>query len=104
MICPSAGVDWDSTGHGVYNLDPRGFRIVNADPRSGIWLKSLVSKRESQNEVPHKRARVNPRRHVPLCQHVTERIPQGEVAATPKAVVKEVSFNGRTNYACAKNV
>jgi hypothetical protein len=31
-------------------------------------------------------------------------IPQGEVSATPKAIVKEVAFNGWTKYAGAKDV
>ena len=40
-----------------------------------------------------------------LCAyHITQEIPQGEVTATPKAIVKEVAFNRWTNYTRAKNV
>ena len=35
---------------------------------------------------------------------VTKAIPQGEVSATAKAIVKEVAFNRWTNYARAKDV
>ena len=36
--------------------------------------------------------------------NVTKAIPQGEVSATAKAIVKEVAFNRWTNYARAKDV
>ena len=36
--------------------------------------------------------------------NVIKTIPQGEVSATPKAIVKEVAFNRWTNYARAKDV
>ena len=32
MTCSSASVDRDSTSYGIYDLDPRRFGIVNADP------------------------------------------------------------------------
>src|SRR5205823_845349 len=102
VTLPAASVDWDSTSYGVLDLGPRGFCIIDADPAADIRLES--PKRESQDEVPHERARVNPRSRVPLCQHVTKGIPQGEVGATPKAIVKEVSLNRRTNHACEKDV
>ena len=51
MTCPPASVDWDSTGYGIYDLDPRRFGIVNADPGARIRLESLVSRCESQDEV-----------------------------------------------------
>ena len=35
---------------------------------------------------------------------VTKAIPQGEVSATAKAIVKEIAFNRWTNYARAKDV
>ena len=104
MICSSASVDGDSTSYGIYDLDPRRFGIVNTDPRSGIRLESLVSGRESQDEVEHERAGVDPRGHVSLRQNVVKGISQREVSATPKAVVKEVAFNRGTNYARAKDV
>ena len=66
MTCPPASVDWDSTGYGVHNLDPRRFGIVNADAGARIRLKSLVSKCESQDEVCHERARIDPGGHVAL--------------------------------------
>src|SRR4030095_13278243 len=80
---PPASVDRDSASYGIYNLGPRSFGIVNADPGAGIRLESLVSRCESQNEVPHERARIDPSSHVALCQHVAKGIPQGEVSATP---------------------
>jgi len=43
---------------GSVELGTRGFRKVNAYPRPGIGLES--SKRESSDEVSHKRASVNP--------------------------------------------
>ena len=102
MTLPAASVDGDSAGYGVYDLGPGGFCIIDADAGTGIRLEP--SKRESQDEVPHKRARINPSSRVPLCQHITKRIPQGEVSAATKAVVKEVTFNGWPNYACEKDV
>jgi hypothetical protein len=66
MTFPPASVDWDNTGHGVHNLDPRRFGIVNTDPGAGIRLESLVSRCESQYEVEHKRARIDPSGHVAL--------------------------------------
>jgi hypothetical protein len=104
MIFPPASVDWDITGYGILNLDPRRFGIVNADPGAEIRLESLVSRCESQDEVRHERARIDPSSHVALCYNVTKAIPQGEVSATPKAIVKEVAFNRWTNYARAKDV
>ena len=102
MTLPSTSVDGDSAGYGVYDLDPRRFRVVNAKAAAGIRLES--SKRESQDKVPHKRASVNPGRHVPLCQYITKGIAQREVSAPSKAVIKEVTFNGRPDYACEKDV
>ena len=104
MTCPTASVDRDTTGYGIPNLDPRRFGIVNADPRAGIRLKSSVSRCESQDEVRHERARIDPGGHVALCYNVTKAIPQGEVSATAKAIIKEVAFNRWTNYARAKDV
>ena len=66
MTCSSAGVDWDTTGYRVHNLDSRRFGIVNADPGARIRLKSLVSRCESQDEVEHERARIDPGGHVAL--------------------------------------
>src|SRR5437667_5332120 len=83
-------------------LGTSGFRIVNANPGADIRLES--SKRESRDEVPHKRACINPGSQVALSQYITKRIPQGEVSAACEAVVKEVAFNGRTKHACAKDV
>src|SRR6266436_9018524 len=83
-------------------LGTSGFRIVNADTRACIRLES--SERESPDKVPHKRARVNPGSRTAAPQYITLRISQGEVSAAPKAVVKEVSFNGGTKYACTKDI
>src|SRR4029077_14858646 len=87
---------------GPLELRTCGFRIVNADPRAGIRLES--SKRESPDEVPHKRACVNRGTQIAGSNYITIGFPQGEVRPTPKAVVKEISFNGRTKYASAKDV
>ena len=104
MTCPPASVDWDPTGYGVHDLDPCRFGIVNADPAARIRLESLVSRCESQDEVRHERARIDPSSHVALSYNVINDIRQGEVSATPKAIVKEVAFNRWTNYARAKDV
>src|SRR2546423_9075909 len=104
MPSPPASVDGDTAGIGVCELGASRFGIVNADPSADIRLEFLVSRCESQDEVPHERARINPSSRVPLCQHITKRIPQGEVTAAPKAIVKEVAFNRWTNYTRAKNV
>jgi len=53
-----------SAGHGVSDLDPRRFGVVNADPVAGIRLEPPIFGRDSQNEVKHKGARINPSRHV----------------------------------------
>src|SRR5205814_3827476 len=89
VISPPASVDGDSAGIGVCKLGASRFGIVNADPSADIRLEFLVCRGESQDEVPHGRGRINPSSRVPLCQHITKRIPQGEVTAAPKAIVKE---------------
>src|SRR4029453_1686157 len=104
MTFPPASVDWDSTGYWIANLDPRRFGIVNADPGARIRLKSSVSRCESQNEVCHEHARIDPGGHVALCYRVTKAIPQGEVSAHAKAIVKKGPFDRGTNYARAKDV
>ena len=101
MICPTASAK--STMRAL-KLDTRGFRIINAYPAAGIGLEPLISRRESQNEVAHKRAGVNPRSQTAASYDVTIGFPQGEVSTAPEAVVKEVTFDGRTKYACAKDV
>src|SRR5436190_18760393 len=104
MTLPTASVDRHSPGHGVHNLDSRRFGIVNADSGSGIRLEPLVSRCESQYEVRHESARIDPGSGVALCQNITKGISQGEVSATPETIVKEVAFNRWTNYARAKDV
>jgi hypothetical protein len=64
----------------------------------------LVSRCQSQDEVEHERAGIDPGRHVALSYRVTKAILQREVGATAKAIVKEVAFNRWTNYARAKDV
>ncbi len=83
-------------------VETRGFRIINADPRTGIRLES--SKREPRDEVAHKRTSVNKGGRAAVSQDRAIRQREGSVSATSKAVVKEVPFNSRTKYACAKNV
>src|SRR4029077_13732428 len=73
VISPPASVDWDTTGYGVHNLDPRRFSIVNADARTDIRLELLISRCESQNEVPQERARINPSVHVALASRKKRR-------------------------------
>src|SRR5947207_7507560 len=104
MTSPPASVDGDSAGIGVGELGASRFGIVNADPSADIRLEFLVSRCESQDEVPHKGAGIDPSGHVTLCQHITKRIPQGDVTAAPKAIVKEVAFNRWTYYPCAEYV
>src|SRR5436190_5852444 len=104
MICPAASVDWHSTGYRIPNLDPRRFGIVNADTGARVRLKSSVSRCESQDEVPHERACIDPSGNVALCDSVTKAVLQGEVSATAKAIVKKVAFDRWTNYARAKDV
>ncbi len=104
MTCPAASVNWDTTGYGVHNLDSRRLGIVNADTGARIRLKSSFSRRESQDEVRHERARIDPCGHVALSYSVTKAIIQGEVSATAKAIIKEIAFNRWTNYARAKHV
>jgi len=104
MTSPAASVDRDSTSYGIYDLGPRRFGIVNADARADVRLESLVSRCESQDEVRHKRARIDPSGRVALRHNVVKGIPQGEVGATPKAVIKEITFNGRTNQTRTKDV
>jgi len=104
VICSATSVDWDSTSHGVHNLDPGRFGIVTSDARADIRLPPLISRRESQDEVHQERARIDPGGHVTLCYKITIRFPQREVGATAKAIVKEVAFNRWTNYARAKDV
>jgi len=38
VICSATSVDWDSTSHGVHNLDPGRFGIVTSDARADIRL------------------------------------------------------------------
>src|SRR5438067_6293799 len=63
-------------------LGTSGFRIVNANPGADIRLES--SKRESCDEVPHKRARVNPGSEAAASYYIPIGLPQGEVVATLK--------------------
>src|SRR5438094_9709786 len=111
MTSPPAGVDWDFTGYRVHNLGPRRFGIVNADPGAGIRLESLVSRCEWQDEVRHERTSINPSGHVALVSRThrgtaraaRERFVQGEISPTPEAIIEEIAFNGRPNYARTKN-
>src|SRR6266498_2177260 len=98
MTLPSAPVKGATR---TSDVDASGFRKVNAHPRTDIRLES--SKRESRDEVPHKRTSVNEGSPAVVSHHDTIDC-QGRVSAASKAVVKEVSFNRRTKYACAKDV
>ena len=100
MTSPSASVEGLAVGR--FELETSGFRIVNADTRPCIGLESPEC--ESPDKVAHKRARVNPGRRAAASYYISIGLPQREVSAAPKAVVKEVSFNGRTKYACTKDI
>ena len=99
MACASAGA---KTAARRAEVETRGFRIVNADPRTGIRLEP--SKREPRDEVTHKCTSVNEASRAAASQDSAIRQGQGSISAAPKAVVKEVPFNRRTKYASAKNV
>src|SRR5436309_4501091 len=98
VTLPSAAVK-GATGTG--DVDARGFRIVDTHSRPDIGLES--SERESPDEVPHKRTSVNKASRADLSHYFTIDCQRG-VSAAPKSIVKEVPFNGRTKYACAKDV
>jgi hypothetical protein len=83
-------------------VETGGFRKVNADPRTGIRLES--PKREPRDEVAHECTSVNKAGRAAVSQDSAIRQREGSVSATSKAVIKEVPFNGRTKYACAKDV
>jgi len=104
VTAPATSVDWDSTGYGIYDLDPRGFRIVNADPGARIRLKPAIFGCNSQNEVSHKRTRIDPGGDVALRHNVIKWIPQGEVSAASETVVEEIAFDGRSDYSRPKDV
>ena len=99
MACASAGA---KTAARRAEVETRGFRIVNADPRTGIRLEP--SKREPRDEVTHKCTSVNKAGRAAASQDSAIRQGQGSISAAPKAVVKEVPFNRRTKYASAKDV
>jgi hypothetical protein len=101
VISPSARAEATVGGADV---DTRGFRIVNSDPGAGIRLESPTLGRDPQNEVKHKGARINSAIHATASYYITIGFSQGKVSAALKPVVKEVAFNGRTNYACAKHI
>src|SRR5947199_9443553 len=99
MACASAGA---KAAARCAEVETRGFRIVNADPRTGIRLES--SKGEPRDGVTHKCTSVNKAGRAAASQDSAIRQGQGSNSAAPKAVVKEVPFNRRTKYASAKNV
>ena len=107
MTFPPASVDRDLTSYRVPDLDTCRFGIINADPAAGIRLESLVSRCESQDEVRHEHAGIDPGCHVGLpsrklrrtARARRERLIQGEVSPTPEAIIKEIAFNGWPNYA-----
>jgi hypothetical protein len=107
MTFPPASVDWDVTSYRVPDLNTRRFGIVNADPAARIRLESLVSRCESQDKVRHERAGIDPGCHVGLAscklrgsaRGGRERLVQGEISPASEAIIKEIAFNGWTNYA-----
>ena len=104
VTCSAASVNWDTTGYRIYDLDPRGFGVVNADAGAGIRLEPAIFGRNSQNEVKHKRACVNPGGRVALCYNVIKWIPQGEIGAATETIIEEIAFHRWTNYARAKDI
>src|SRR4030095_6707098 len=84
------------------DVEAGGFRKVNADACAGVWLK--FAKRESPNEIRHERTSVNKASRAAVSQDSAIRQGQGSISPTPKAVVKEVPFKGRTKYTGAKDI
>jgi hypothetical protein len=99
VTLPSASAQ---TAVRALKVGTRGFRKVDAHAGSGVRLEP--SKGESQDEIPHKCAAIDPGSHAAASECVPKGIPQTEVSAPPEAIIKEVTFNGWTNYACAKDV
>src|SRR6516225_3785819 len=66
VICSASSVDGGCAGHGVLDLDPRRFGVVNADPCAGIRLELPSWGPKSKNDVKHKGAAIDPSGHVAL--------------------------------------
>src|ERR1041384_162926 len=106
VISSTPSVDRGSTGHGIGDLDPGRLGVVNANPRAGIRLEPPSCRPNSQNDVKHKGARIEPSSPVALAIRKNrrtvragrERLIQIEISPTPEAIVKEVSLNGGTNH------
>src|SRR5262249_41069540 len=102
-----SSVDGGCAGHGVLDLDPRRFGVVNADPGAGIRLELPSWRPKSQNDVKHKGACIDPSCHVGLVSRKSrraardrrERLGQGEISPAPEAIVEEISLNSGTNDA-----
>ena len=88
MISPAASVEGFAVG--PCERETIGFRVVNADPGTGIRLEPLIARRKSQNEVPQPDATVNPVTRAAASDDITIRFPQGEVSVSVKAVIKGV--------------
>ena len=104
MTSSAASVDRNSAGYRIYDLEPRRFCVVNADPSTGIRLEPGIFGRNSQNEVTHKSARINPGSRVALRYNIIKWIPQGEIGAAPETVVEEIAFKSRSDYSRPKDV
>src|ERR1700730_10890166 len=100
---------------GRFDFDVPRFRVVSPNPGPRIRLESPQS--QPEDEVSHKRASINPRAHAAATSCKEDRrfasrnsvagveyLTQSEIRVGSKAVVEEISFNCRPNYARAKDV
>src|SRR6184192_261740 len=101
MTLPASGA---KSAIRALKVGTRGFRKVNADPGASIRLEPPTLGRDSQNEVKHKGATVDPGSHAAASQLIPKGISQREIGAAPKTVIKEVTLDRWTNHARAKDV
>jgi len=82
-------------------IESGGFRIVDADTSADVGLKSAKS--ESPNEIRHKCPGVNETGSGARSGRNAINV-QSCIRASPEAVVKEITFDGWTKHAGAKNI
>lgn len=75
---------------GPSKIETSGFRVVNTNPTADVWLEPLISRCESQNEVPQPHATVKPVARAAAADEITIGFPQSEVSVSVKAVVKGI--------------
>src|SRR5436190_16225120 len=99
MIFPSAGAEVSVR---AAEIESCGFGIINANASAGVRLK--FSEGESPNKISHECSGINKGSRAGLSEYVSVCQPHRGISTTPEAVVKEVPFNGRAKYTCAKDV